>query len=285
MLPKMADCKLRGAGNFLPWIALTLIGLCGSPAAASGALPATGPAWVPTAEDTLHWDSTPSGGFRIDGDFGYIGAVRFTPAWPCTVKAVRFYQWQGAEDGRVYAWGPGTQHRPGSQLASKVYSGAGGMQWKRVEFDPAPVCPVATDFWVGVSTEYYNQEYPLGVDRGPMVLYRGGFIKVPSLGETWYQLAESPLYTDRNWNIRAIVTHGSGVEEELVPGGARRLPGPTFTRGAIELAPGQDGVLLDAGGRRVASLITGLNDVSSLGPGCYFLVEPGRPVRPIIILR
>jgi hypothetical protein len=232
-------------------------------------------AWTDTPEETLHWDGPPRGGFSVLGEMQYVGAARFTPAQDCSVKAVRFYQWEAAENGRAYVWGQGTQHRPGDQKGSEPYSGAGGMQWKRVEFDEPVVCSAGRDFWVGVKTVYYGQVHPLGVDAGPMELYRGGFIE---LNGTWYQLTEPPLYTNRNWNIRALVAMGDGIAEwtpGLAPGAGPRLPTVLRARDFVRL----EGRMYDVHGREVA------DRRGSLPAGVYLVVPEAGPTRTVLLVR
>ncbi|MEO0085046.1 MAG: hypothetical protein ABIK37_00255, partial [candidate division WOR-3 bacterium] len=207
------------------------------------------------AEETLHFDTVPAGGFAVLAATEYYAGVRFTPARTCSLKAVTFYQFEAAEDGRVYIYGQQSETRPGPLRISKTYSGAGGARWKRVDFDSSVVCDSGIDFWAVVQTTYYSQEHPLGVDRGPLVRWRGGYIKVPEISEVWYQLTESPFFENRNWNIRAIVTGTSGVEEEMVSE-QEKPAAATIVGGALRVGawPGADGSrqeLLDISGRRV----------------------------------
>ncbi len=229
-------------------------------------------------EETLKFDSGVFGGFAVTGQYEYHAAVRFTPEKPCSVVAVVFYQYDAsAEDGRVYIYGANTSTRPGTRLAQATYPGSGTMRWKRVNIaQPVPV-DSGVDFWTCVTTTYYTGDHPLAVDRGPLVRNRGGFIKVPLMGETWYQLSDAPFYENRNWNQRAIVLSLTGLEEELTPAApVRRVTGATVVRGVLHLTQMADGLrreLLDACGRRVFELRPGANDVSGLAPGVYFIHE------------
>ncbi len=172
------------------------------------------PSWTGNPEETLHWDSDPVVGFSVTGAYEYIGAVRHTPVVNCTVKAVLFFQWDPAENGRVYVYGESTRTKPGRVLESASYSGAGGMRWKRINLPEPVVCSAGIDFWTGVSTSYYSQEHPFGLDRGPIVRDHGGFIKVPYLSQRWYRLTDSPFFTNRNWNQRAVVSPADAIKEE-----------------------------------------------------------------------
>ncbi len=231
------------------------------------------------AEETLKFDSGVFGGFAVTGQYEYHAAVRFTPEKPCSVVAVIFYQYDAsAEDGRVYIYGANTSTRPGPRLAQATYPGSGAMRWKRVNLaQPVPV-DSGVDFWTCVTTTYYTGDHPLAVDRGPLVRNRGGFIKVPLMGETWYQLSDSPFYENRNWNQRAIVFSLTGIEEELCPVvPVRTLPRVTVVRGVLDLPrslvsdPEHRAALLDAAGREVMTLRVGENDVSGLPSGVYFV--------------
>ncbi len=249
----------------------------------AGALPPVAP--VPLGpEETLHFDGGVSGGLAVSGEYEYWAGVRYTPDKPCTLRAIIFYQHDAsAEDNYVRVYGPGTTSRPGSQLAVARYSAAGTRRWKRVDLSSPVALDSGIDFWSAVATTYYTGDHPLGVDAGPIVLWRGGYIKVPLMGETWYQLSDPPFYNGRNWNQRALVVSASGIEEELGPTVPAQPPGPTFIRGVLNLTPAfctltSDFVLLDASGRRVLDLHPGPNDVSRLAPGVYFVREAGPPV-------
>jgi hypothetical protein len=62
----------------------------------------------------------------------------------------------------------------------------------------------------------------------------------------------------------------TGTVEQSVSAGARPA-GPTVVRNNLRLAGAAPAVLLDASGRRVLSRGPGLNDVSRLRPGVYFM--------------
>ncbi|MFO7651583.1 MAG: DUF4082 domain-containing protein [bacterium] len=233
-------------------------------------------------EETLKFDGGVYGGFAVTGQYEYHAAVRFTPENPCSLRAVIFYQQDAsAEDGRVYVYGANTSSRPGTRLASVTYPGAGTQRWKRVNITPPVPVDSGVDFWTCVTTTHFTGDHPLSVDGGPMVRTRGGFIKVPLMGETWYQLTAAPFYVDRNWNQRAIVFSLTGIEEELGPAEpARASPRATVVRSVLILPrppapdPRSRASLLDAAGRTVMALRAGDNDVSGLAPGIYFVVTP-----------
>lgn len=237
-------------------------------------LPDFGPAAV-GPEETLHFDTVPAGGFAVLAATEYYAGVRFTPVRSCTLKAVLFYQFEAAGDGRVYIYGQQSETRPGSLRISKAYSGAGGARWKRVDFDSSVACDSGVDFWAVVRTTYYAQEHPLGVDRGPLVRWRGGYIKVPEISEVWYQLSESPFFENRNWNIRAIVAGTAGAEEELESEPEPAKTAASIVRGVLSLSDSpirhSTPALLNSAGRKVMALRPGQNDVRQLAPGVYFV--------------
>ena len=214
------------------WLSLLIIGS----GLAAGEVPAAFP-WQSSPEETLHFDGGVAGGFAVTGEYEYHAAVRFTPEKPCSVMAVTFYQYDAsAEDGMVYIYGQNSKTRPGSRLTHATYPATGTRQWKRVNLAQPVAVDSGVDFWTCVTTTYYTGDHPLAVDGGPLVRYHGGFIKVPLMGETWYQLSDSPFFESRNWNQRAIVVYASGVEEELGPAGpAGREPGATVVRGSLTL--------------------------------------------------
>jgi len=81
--------------------------------------------------------------------------------------------------------------------------------------------PSGTDFWLGVQVTHAAGQYPVGVDAGPGVAERGGFINYDG---TWTELRTVGL--NFNWNIRAIVQTGAapaadvGVSTILAPTGS-----------------------------------------------------------------
>lgn len=265
--------------------------------ASLGALAAAGVptklGWQDEPEETLHFDGAVYGGFSVTGEYEYHAAVRFTPDKPCSVVAVIFYQVDTpADGGLVIIYGEGTNNRPGSRLTHGTYPAAGAQRWKRVELnEPVPV-DSGVDFWTCVTTTYNTGDHPLGVDPGPLVRSRGGFIKVPMMGETWYELIDAPFGENRNWNQRAIILPVTGIEEELEPAAPPvAAPRPTIVRGALFLeggiVRGEGGAwLLDISGRTVMDLASGENDVSRVAPGVYFVRDAAaRATRKVIIQR
>jgi len=175
--------------------------------------------FISGSEETLHVDGPyNNNAVGLTSGGTYIGAVRLTPTADVDLVAVIFYQHQASQDQYVFAWDQGSTTQPGAKLDSVPYTGA-GTGWKRNDLTaPIPVSS-GTDFWVGPQMTHAAGEFPLAVDAGPMVPNRGGFVYLNS----WDQLANLGL--DFNWNIRAIVRTGSGIEEELLP--ARHVLSPS----------------------------------------------------------
>jgi hypothetical protein len=79
-----------------------------------------------------------------------------------------------------------------------------------------PLISAGQDFWTCVIVRRHpSGQHPLTLDLGPIVPWRGGFITLPSIGPDWYQLTDPPFWTDRNWDIRAVVEYETGVEEVI----------------------------------------------------------------------
>jgi YVTN family beta-propeller protein len=98
-----------------------------------------------------------------------------------------------------------------------------------------------------------------------------------------------------------------GMEESFKPQAPSRKPMPTIIRGVLFLPRAENGdspsersargtvpifraALLDVSGRNVMNLLPGVNDVSKLSPGVYFVREaqaqaPAQAVRKVVITR
>lgn len=152
------------------------------------------------SDETLHYDGPNNDAIGLTAGGTYIGAVRFTPTFTCSVKALLFYQYHNSSNEKAYLWSAGSTTQPGPIVDSANYSGADTFVWKRVDFATAPIISANTDFWIGPQITHASGRFPLGVDVGPMVPTRGGWIYFQG---AWQELAGVGL--DYNWNIRAIV--------------------------------------------------------------------------------
>jgi hypothetical protein len=184
-------------------------------------------------EETLHYDGDNTDAIGLTAGGTYTGAVRFTPTENCQLVALLFFQYQGSSDEYMFAWGPGSTTAPGAVLDSMNYTGAGDSIWKRVDFSAPIAVNGNEDFWLGPRMTHAAGVYPLGVDAGPMVVDRGGFIYFQG---AWSQLADYGL--DYNWNIRAIIStvslsHDVGVMS-VSPSGRIRPGDPANFEGVVK---------------------------------------------------
>ncbi len=175
--------------------------------------------WMDNPDETLKYDRTPANAIGLTNGGTFRAAVRFTPTYSCTLKAILFYQRDASSNQYVFVFGEGLDTVPGPILDSAPYTGAGGNQWKRVNLAVPRVLPAGIDFWACVRATHTAGTYPIGCDSGPMIRNRSGFI---STGTTWQQIADFGL--NYSWNIRAIVsravsyTNDIGVSNILSPG-------------------------------------------------------------------
>ncbi|MBM3313477.1 hypothetical protein FJY70_02660 [candidate division WOR-3 bacterium] len=172
--------------------------------------------------DTLHVDYEAFNnavGLTAGGVF--YTAARLTPTRACTVVTVIFYKWDVSNNDYVFVWGSGTPTNPGPLIESVPYTGSTTMAWQSISLPiPVPLEP-GEDIWVGPRMNHTAGTFPLGVDDGPAVAGRGGWINYQG---SWIELSSVGLQV--NWHIRAIVgsggtvAHDVGVEQVLAPTGS-----------------------------------------------------------------
>jgi hypothetical protein len=139
------------------------------------------------------------------------------------------------------------------------YDSAGNEQWA-TQRAPAPT---------GV-----GEVYKLAIDDSASVYCTG-----------WY--GAGIMSTDF---LTAKYRQASGIAEGATPGASFVLSGSTVVRGVLFLADARGEMrearceLLDVSGRRVLSLKPGVNDVSRLSPGVYFVQAAGA-ARKFIVQR
>ncbi|MFO7639458.1 MAG: hypothetical protein R6X14_09265, partial [bacterium] len=164
-----------------------------------GGDPVPEPPLMPT--DTLHWDGpNNSNGVGLTNGGTFWGAVRFTPSTGCTLTHVLWYNYTAATYAVVYIWGPSGNNTTPGALLDTVVSTMGSNTWRSVAV-PTRRLPAGQDFWVGVRVTHAAATHPLGVDAGPQVQHRGGYISTN--GTSWAELYQYGL--NFNWNIRAVV--------------------------------------------------------------------------------
>jgi hypothetical protein len=248
-------------------------------------VPAIAPAPAAPAldsEDTLHFDAEPDRGVSINGTYSYGGAARFTATADLRVNAVLYYLTGSADDIIVRVYGQGTEAQPGPELDTVRATGSGGGVWRRATMPVRPIISAGSDFWTAVIVRRHpSGQSPLTLDLGPMVVWRGGYITLPSIGTDWYQLTDPPFWTDRNWDIRAVVEYASGVEETIgaVPEpGCRLLANPCRGRAGFAFSRLPTGpvrlALYDPAGRVVRQAKVNQPgefnlDLGGVAPGVY----------------
>lgn len=167
--------------------------------------------------DTLHYDgdnSNQSVGLSIAGTF-YAG-VRFTPSNNDTLRSIIFFHSDKvSQKGTLYIYGTGTDTTPGIKLITQNYITVVDSNWERINLSSPVAVTSGTDFWAVIKITHAAGERPIGVDAGPMVVNRGGFVSTD--GASWFQLAVVPL--NCNFNIRAILGAPPVVEETEISQG------------------------------------------------------------------
>jgi hypothetical protein len=212
-------------------------------------------------EDTIHVDgpySENAVGLTSGGTF--YTAARLTPTMNCNVIAVIFYHHQASQDQYTFVWEQNTVSNPGPVVESIPYTGATTM-WVRSNLASPYYVSAGDDVWVGPRYTHGAGEFPGGVDAGPAVAQRGGFINYDG---TWTELRLVGL--NFNWNIRAIVQYEGGVEEQVLEPtrfeflGSAPIPVRDFANIRYSLA--QDArvnlSIYDASGSRVRTLVDGI---------------------------
>lgn len=179
-------------------------------------------------EETLHFDGDNVNALGLTNGGSFYTAARFTPTTGGSMIAVAFFHGAAATDDQVFIWGPGTETSPGDLVDSAPYTGT-LTDWVRVEL-PRPVALTAgADVWVGPRHTHAAGAYPAGMDGGPIVPTRGGWINYSG---SWEEI--SGVGFDANWNIRAIVSSGPALENDLA---VSVVLAPTGAIGMTPVAP------------------------------------------------
>jgi len=161
---------------------------------------------APPQGDTLHVDlEAYNNAVGLTGGGIFYTAARLTPAAACTVKTVIFYKWDASNNDYLFVWGAGTPTNPGALIESVPYSGSTTMAWQSIDLPVKVPLAANQDIWVGPRMNHGAGDYPLGVDDGPAVAGRGGWLNYQG---SWEEL--SGIGLDVNWHIRAIVGAGGG---------------------------------------------------------------------------
>ena len=246
--------------------ALTPFSLAPGPQAPPAAVLPEGESWA-KGDETLYWHGDPDRGFNISGTYSYGCAARFTEDDGLVVKAILYYLTGNADDVFVYTAGESTMAAPGPMLDTTRATGLGGGVWRRANMPNQPAIDPGRDFWACVLIRRHpSGQYPLTLDLGPIVPWRGGYITIPMAGPDWFQLTDPPFWTDRNVCIRAVIERsGVGVEEVISPTeptiGARVRPSPIRSVGQFSFNAARPGPvslqLFDVAGNTVRTLYDG----------------------------
>ncbi|MBM3313616.1 hypothetical protein FJY70_03370, partial [candidate division WOR-3 bacterium] len=127
--------------------------------------------------DTLHVDLEAFNnavGLTAGGVF--YTAARLTPTRACTVVTVIFYKWDVSNNDYLFVWGQGTPSNPGPLIESVPYTGSTTMEWQSIDLPIHVPLAANQDIWVGPRMNHPAGTFPLGVDDGPSVPTRGGWI-------------------------------------------------------------------------------------------------------------
>lgn len=209
-------------------------------------------------------------------------------------------------------------HNPSGAVAVKLMStpaGLGLSAFKRFSIDYDPTTDWA-QYLTMAGYDYLTGEYlpfdsidPTPADKR-FILCTGPFDLLPDSSVTlWYAVIGAPFWHQSDFAVdttelalrcraaESLMTVLSGVAEE--PPTTRKVqPIATIVRGVLFLPEspianrGSPSVLLDIGGRKVADLHPGANDVRALAPGVYFVRErhaqaqaQAQAVRKVIVTR
>lgn len=207
----------------------------------------------------------------VDGWFEFQGperAMELDPAdfglvTPLAVESLKiwFYWGMGSFDDSVYTF--------------RIYADDGATLLWESESLTAP-----RTYWV-----YYGLPEPVVIDSGKFYIvatarsvnpYAHPYINIDDDSDpihcffgsagSWTQCSFG------NYCFYAFVREiGTGTGEGRWTGLGPASSGPTVVRGALRLAGSRSAVMVDRSGRRVMTLVPGLNDVSALRPGVYLL--------------
>jgi subtilisin family serine protease len=160
-----------------------------------------------SVDDTLRvHNSYGDNGIGLTNGGTFYTAARLTPTrGSCEVVAGIFLQHEASQNQRYFFWGSS-----GPPIDSVPYGGS-GTGWKRVNLATPFWVAANQDFWLGPRFQHSAGQYPGGVDVGPAVPERGGWINYDG---SWTELRLLGL--NFNWMIAAIVRYAGSVEEELL---------------------------------------------------------------------
>ncbi|MFO7638877.1 MAG: S8 family serine peptidase [bacterium] len=211
----------------------------------------------------------------------FYTAARLTPTrGNCNVVAGIFLHHEASQNQRFFVWRGSTATNPGAVVESIPYTGS-GTGWKRVELTQPFRVNAGEDVWLGPRYQHAAGQFPGGVDGGPPVSQRGGWLNYDG---SWIELSSAGL--DFNWMVAAIVRYDGAVEEDLLEplpaGPAVSAPSFLVNPGRVEYSlPGAgraELVVCDVSGKLVRMLASGVFPAGRHSAGWDLTDSRGRRV-------
>ncbi len=148
----------------------------------------------------------------------FEAAIRLTPEelgpynnW--SLIMVRFFHHENvSHSGQVKIYAQGTQTEPGALITTQPFT-APTSGWITITLDNPVTINSGQDLWVSVEITHAAEQYPISVDSGPAVPFKGDFVYEASLG--WAELGTYNL--NYNWDIEAIVQLTGDPQDPLSP--------------------------------------------------------------------
>lgn len=147
-----------------------------------------------------------SNAIGFNGAMTWEGAIRLTPTElepysGYSLVALNWYHYDSdtPKTGTIKIYDAGTASAPGALLATAPYTDAGA-GLIRVNLASPLALDTSKDLWVSVEIVQTAAGYPFGIDAGPQIDGKGGFLYYSG---AWYEL--QALGLDYNWVLEAVV--------------------------------------------------------------------------------
>lgn len=165
------------------------------------------------AEPWIHWDS----GFNddsiglTDGGTFYV-AARFedadmAPYVGYELTQMKVWLADAAATYVIKVWEGGSSGDPGTEVLSQSLTAFNTDDWTTVDLDTPVEIMDGEEYWIGYEITHNAGTFPAGVDAGPMVAFKGGWLSTD--GTSWIQLTDAGL--DGNWNIQGHIPMDGGT--------------------------------------------------------------------------